>query len=293
VSDNRQRWLFPLTPVELRQLWTYSDGDLTIKGYPFPGDDARAGNWALVDPATGKVQDLAPPGEFSRRFHPVDVFSDVPGLPNYLGTVSAPDGTALVDLMLDRNPFMLANGPHRLARPHALIVPRSHRDGWSSATARELAACDTAMILITDWYRSEAYYASGSWRATWRGEGGGVLINQCLHQLDMLQWLLGLPARVHSFVQLGRYHEIEVEDNVTAYMEFPNAATGVFIASTGEAPGTNRLEISGTMGKLLLENDSLTFFRNKVSMIDTLRTAKLGFQKPDMEKITIPFPMVT
>jgi predicted dehydrogenase len=143
--------------------------------------------------------------------------------------------------------------------------------------------------IVTDWFRTEAYYASGGWRATWKGEGGGVLINQCLHQLDMLQWLLGMPARVRAFVQLGRYHQIEVEDNVTAYLEFPNAATGVFIASTGEAPGTNRLEISGTMGKVLLENDRLTFSRNKVSMIDQCRNATLGFQKPEVVVSEIPF----
>jgi hypothetical protein len=154
VSDNPERWLFPLTQVELRQLWTYSDGVLTFKGYRFPGDDARAGSWALVDRATGDVRGLIPPGEFSRRFHPVDVFDDVPALPNYLGTVTASDGTALVDLVLDRNPFMLANGPSRVARPHVLMVPRHHRDGWSSATAQEWAACHTAMTLIAGWYRS-------------------------------------------------------------------------------------------------------------------------------------------
>jgi hypothetical protein len=154
VSDHPERWLFPLTEVQRRQLWTYSDGVLTTKAYPFPDDDPRAGSWALVDPATGTGQGLVPPGEFSRRFHPVDVFSDVPGLPNYLGTVTAPDGAALVDLVLDRNPFMLANGPRRVARPHALMVPRTHRDGWSSATARELAACQAAMTLLAGWYRS-------------------------------------------------------------------------------------------------------------------------------------------
>jgi diadenosine tetraphosphate (Ap4A) HIT family hydrolase len=84
----------------------------------------------------------------------VDVFADVPGLPAYLGTVTGPEGTALVDLVLDRNPFMLANGPRRAARPHALLVPRSHRDGWSSATASELAARQTAMTLVAAWYRS-------------------------------------------------------------------------------------------------------------------------------------------
>ena len=138
----------------MRRLWTYSDGALTAKGYRLPGGTAKAGSWVLVDGATGNVQGVVAPGEFSRRFRPVDLFADVPGLPTYLGTVTAPDGTALVDLVLDRNPFMLANGPRRLARPHALIVPRSHRDGWSSATDQELAACRTAMTLVAAWYRS-------------------------------------------------------------------------------------------------------------------------------------------
>jgi hypothetical protein len=103
---------------------------------------------------TGNVQDVVPAGEFSPRFRPVDAFADVPGLPTYLGTVTASDGTALVDLVLDRNPFMLANGPRRAARPHALMVPRRHRDGWSCATAQELAAGRTAMTLVAAWYRS-------------------------------------------------------------------------------------------------------------------------------------------
>ena len=99
MSDHPERWLFPLTQVELRQLWTYSDGVLTTKGYPFPNGDTRAGSWALVDRASGDIQGLVPPGDFSRRFHPVDVFNDVPSLPNYLGTVVAPDGTALANLL--------------------------------------------------------------------------------------------------------------------------------------------------------------------------------------------------
>jgi hypothetical protein len=134
-------------------MWTYSDGARTVKGYWWPGGAAGAGNWLLVDQRTGSVQDVVPAGEFSRRFRPVDVFADVPGLPTYLGTVTAPGGTALVDLVLDRNPFMLANGPRRAARPHVLIVPRRHRDGWSSATASELAARQTAMTLVAAWYR--------------------------------------------------------------------------------------------------------------------------------------------
>jgi hypothetical protein len=154
MADHPERWNAPFTQVELRRLWTYSDGALTAKGYRLPGGTARAGSWVLVDQATGNVQGVVPPGEFSRRFRPVDLFADVPGLPTYLGTVTASDGTALVDLALDRNPFMLANGPRRVPRPHTLIVPRSHRDGWSSATASELAARHTAMTLVAAWYRS-------------------------------------------------------------------------------------------------------------------------------------------
>ena len=154
MVDHPERWRAPFTQVEMRKMWTYSDGALTAKGFRWPGGTARAGSWVLVDQATGNVQGVVAAGEFSRRFRPVDVFADVPGLPDYLGTVTAPDGTALVDLVLDRNPFMLANGPGRVARPHVLLVPRSHRDGWSSATAAELAACQTAMALVAAWYRS-------------------------------------------------------------------------------------------------------------------------------------------
>jgi predicted dehydrogenase len=106
---------------------------------------------------------------------------------------------------------------------------------------------------ITDWFRTEVYYASGGWRGTWRGEGGGVLLNQCLHNLDVIAWLLGLPSRVRGFCGLGRYHNIEVEDNVTAYLEFRNGATGVLITSTGEAPGTNRFEMRAHEGRSCLK----------------------------------------
>ena len=133
----------------------------------------------------------------------------------------------------------------------------------------------------TDWFRGEAYYASSAWRATWKGEGGGVLLNQCLHNLDVLQWLLGMPARARGFCQIGRFHQIEVEDNVTAYLEWPNGATGVFVSSTGEAPGANRFDIVGTRGTLVLENGKLMFTRNAADMIEFSRTAKSGFTKPD------------
>jgi predicted dehydrogenase len=142
--------------------------------------------------------------------------------------------------------------------------------------------------IMTDWFRTEAYYASGGWRATWKGEGGGVLLNQCLHNLDVMQWLLGMPARVRGFCQLGRFHNIEVEDNVSAYLEYPNGATGTFASSTGEAPGTNRFEIVGTRGKLLLEADKLSLTRNEADMLEFSRTAKVGFSKPEVWNIEIP-----
>jgi len=142
--------------------------------------------------------------------------------------------------------------------------------------------------ITTDWYRTEAYYMSSDWRATWKGEGGGVLLNQCLHNLDILQWLCGLPARVRGFCQLGRYHNIEVEDSATAYFEYPNGATGVFVTSTGEAPGTNRLEITGTRGRIVLARDRLTFVRNEVSMTEFSKTSKTGFLKPAVWNIEIP-----
>lgn len=141
----------------------------------------------------------------------------------------------------------------------------------------------------TDWFRGEAYYASSAWRATWKGEGGGVLLNQCLHSLDVLQWLLGMPARVRGFCQMGRFHQIEVEDNVTAYLEWPNRANGVFVSSTGEAPGANRFEIVGTRGTLVLENGKLVLTRNAVDMLEFSRTAKTGFSKPDVTTQEISF----
>ena len=101
----------------------------------------------------------------------------------------------------------------------------------------ELGDIKRIIWIITDWYRSQSYYDSGGWRATWAGEGGGVLINQCPHNLDLWQWICGMPARIRAFCSYGKYHDIEFEDDVTAYMEYENGATGVFITTTGEAPG--------------------------------------------------------
>ena len=126
---------------------------------------------------------------------------------------------------------------------------------------QELGAIKRMNWIVTDWYRTQKYYDSGSWRATWGGEGGGVLLNQCPHQLDLLIWLCGMPVKVQAHCHEGKWHHIEVEDDVTAYLEFGNGATGVFTASTGDLPGTNRLEIDCEKGKLICEDGKIRCWR--------------------------------
>lgn len=134
--------------------------------------------------------------------------------------------------------------------------------------------------IITDWYRTQAYYNSGGWRATWDGEGGGVLLNQCPHNLDLLQWICGLPVKVRAFCHYGKWHDIEVEDDVTAYFKFENGATGVFVTSTGDAPGTNRFEIDLEKGKLVCENGELSVYQLEVNEREFCYTADGGFDQP-------------
>jgi predicted dehydrogenase len=143
--------------------------------------------------------------------------------------------------------------------------------------------------IITNWYRSQSYYDSGGWRATWAGEGGGVLLNQDPHQLDLWQWTIGMmPKRVRAFCQFGHYRNIEVEDDVTAYVEYENGATGVFVTTTGEAPGTNRFEITGDKGKIVIENEQMTFWRLRVPESQFNKEYKGGFGAPECWKVEIP-----
>jgi predicted dehydrogenase len=153
----------------------------------------------------------------------------------------------------------------------------------------ELGKLVRATWIITDWFRTQTYYDSGDWRATWSGEGGGVLLNQCPHNLDLYRWFFGLPSRVHGHCAIGKYHDIEVEDEVTAFFEYDNGMVGHFITSTGEAPGTNRLEIVGEHGKLVYENGELLFQRNRTSMLVHLRESKETFARPESWDIKIPF----
>ena len=145
--------------------------------------------------------------------------------------------------------------------------------------------------IITNWYRSQSYYDSGGWRATWAGEGGGVLLNQDPHQLDLWQWTTGLmPTRVRAFCHFGKYRDIEVEDDVTAYVEYANGATGLFVTTTGEAPGTNRFEITGDRGKIVAEDDKLMFWRLRVPEPEFNSTYTGGFGAPECWKCEIPVP---
>ncbi len=142
--------------------------------------------------------------------------------------------------------------------------------------------------IVTHWFRTAVYYASSSWRATWGGEGGGVLLNQSPHQLDLWQWLFGMPSKVRAFCQFGRYHDIEVEDDVTAYFEYENGTTGVLITSTGEAPGTDRLEIAAENGRVTIENDRFHWTRNVVPMSKFSKEAPDGFAKPATSEVELP-----
>lgn len=152
----------------------------------------------------------------------------------------------------------------------------------------ELGDIKRTVWLITNWYRSQSYYDSGGWRATWAGEGGGVLLNQDPHQLDLWQWICGLPKRVRAFCAFGKYHNIEVEDDVTAYVEYDNGATGLFVTSTGETPGTNRFEISANKGKVVAEEGRLTFWRLRTPEREFNASYRGGFGEPECWRCEIP-----
>ncbi len=123
----------------------------------------------------------------------------------------------------------------------------------------QLGELKRSVWIITNWYRTQHYYDTGDWRATWSGEGGGVLLNQAPHNLDLWQWICGMPSEVTAFCSVGKWHNIEVEDDASIFVKYPNGATGAFITSTGDLPGSNRLEIVGTGGSVIIEQGRLTF----------------------------------
>ncbi len=156
----------------------------------------------------------------------------------------------------------------------------------------ELGEIKRTMYVITTWLRTQIYYDSGGWRGTWAGEGGGVLVNQSPHNLDLFQWICGMPKRVRAHCGFGKYHNIETEDDCTAYLEYQNGASGVFITSTGEAPGTQFLEVVGDRGKLVLDSggrgETITFWRTIVPVSKYIAESKNGFTQPEVWKCDIP-----
>lgn len=152
----------------------------------------------------------------------------------------------------------------------------------------EIGEIRRSIWIITNWFRTQSYYNSGGWRATWAGEGGGVLLNQDPHQLDLWQWICGIPKRVRAFCYMGKYHDIEVEDDVTAYVEYENGATGLFVTTTGEAPGTNRFEITGDKGKIVIEDGRLNFWRLRASAQQFINECPEGFAQPECWKCEVP-----
>lgn len=147
----------------------------------------------------------------------------------------------------------------------------------------ELGELKRTVWIITNWFRTQSYYDSGDWRATWSGEGGGVLLNQAPHNLDLWQWICGMPESVTAFCDVAKHHRIEVEDDATLFTRYKNGATGVFMTSTGEYPGTNRLEISGDLGKLVLENGVLKHYILKESVNRVITDSKQGFPQIDYD----------
>ncbi len=151
----------------------------------------------------------------------------------------------------------------------------------------EYGALKRVSWIITDWYRTQSYYNSGGWRATWAGEGGGVMLNQCPHQLDLWQWICGMPAKVKAICHEGKWHDIEVEDDVSIYVEYPNGATGTFITTTGDCPGTNRLEITLDSAKIICENDQIRMYKLNMPTSEFTMNSDKGFGRIEGEWVTV------
>ena len=154
----------------------------------------------------------------------------------------------------------------------------------------ELGHIKKVVWIVTNWYRSQCYHDSCDWRSTWKGEGGGTLVNQNPHNLDMWQWLFGMPDQVMSTVDYGKYYDIEVDDDFTIMFRYNNGTVGIYTTSTGECPGTNRLEISADMGKVVLEDGKITFWKNAVSEREFNKTNTSPFGRAPSEKIEIELP---
>src|SRR6187399_2553134 len=250
---------------------------------------------ATCDPAAGPLGAAAQLPHFTstRELHRSGLIEAVLiASPHHTHAVIAADALASGLHVLLEKPIArhLAEGQQLLAgRPapgqHFAVMLNQrmnpvHRQLKQLLEQRRLGRLQRIHWICTPWFRTQAYYRSASWRGTWAGEGGGLLMTLCLHQLDILQWLCGLPASVQAFGAFGKHHEIEVEDEVTAYMQFPGGASGVFVGSSGEWPGTNRLELVGTGGRVLLNEGTLSFEENEVPSDEFIRASDDGWAHP-------------
>ena len=169
---------------------------------------------------------------------------------------------------------------------------KSHQQMRRLVQSGELGEIKRTMYVLTDWFRTQYYYDTAGWKGTWKGEGGAVLLNQSPHNLDLFQWICGMPTRVRAFCKMGRHHHIETEDEVTAYVEYANGATGLFVTSTGEAPGTQFMEIAADRGKVLMESTrsdgGITFWRTPVPVRRFSDETEATFAKPEVWRTEVP-----
>lgn len=152
----------------------------------------------------------------------------------------------------------------------------------------ELGRVNRASWFMTNWYRPQIYFSSSPWRGTWKGEAGGALINQSIHNIDIFTWIFGLPDTLRAWCKFGKYHDIEVEDEATACMEYAGGMTATFATCTGEFPGSNRFEIACDKGFLRAENGEL-FISRFESVADYTMNTKYMFGTPECVEITEKF----
>ena len=138
---------------------------------------------------------------------------------------------------------------------------------------------------VTDWYRTNAYYVSQSWRSTYKTDGGGILLNQCPHTLDILYYLFGMPQSVIAHCECGKYHPIEVEDEVSALMKYKDNFTLTFITSTGELPGVNRIEI-------VLDRAVINVYKTYIEIYENEHEEKY-YRNMSLDEYVTPIPKYT
>jgi predicted dehydrogenase len=266
---------------------------------------ARLGATCDCDPAT--LERATPPGV--PTFSGLEAMLASDACEVILIVTPHPSHAPLATLALRAGRHVLLDKPlavHKAEAEKLLAIPRrpgqqfglvfnQRTDPWYQkvrAMVREgkLGQIHRVSWTITNWFRTNAYYASGTWRATWNGEGGGVLINQSVHNLDLLCWIFGMPCNVRALALPGRHHPIEVEDEVSAIFQYADGKFINFVTSTGETPGVNRLEIAGSRGLLTLGDGELLFLQNEIDSTDFLREAREGYVRPEVRRKSIPLP---